>query len=989
MKKRNFLQLSAIFAFMVFALACGNNEKTENQEEGLTKVQKDKNGYSYETVDGDILKARIYTLDNGLKVYLTDNKDAPRMQTMIAVRAGSSYDPKETTGLAHYLEHMVFKGTSKIASLNWEKEKPLLQEISDLYEEHKNEVDAEKKKVIYSKIDSVSALAAKYVAANEYDKMITSIGAKGTNAFTSHEMTVYINDIPSNEIDRWLTVESERFGELTLRLFHTELEAVYEEFNMGQDNDYRKVNKAMMSGLFTKHPYGTQTTIGEQEHLKNPSLKNIHEYWSTYYVPNNMAVILSGDLNFEKTIQSVDKYFGKFERKEVPKSVRPNEDPITAPVIKEVLGPDAANLSLSFRFDAGDNSKEHKYVDLIDNILTNGQAGLIDLNLTQKQKVLRAGSYSYFLREYGMHSFYGSPRDGQTLEEVQELILAEIDKLKKGEFDDWLLEAVLNDQKLNEIQSAEQNQGRCFMLLNSFINNIEWEKYVTYNDELAKITKQELVAFANEHYKDNYVVVYKRTGEDKTSVKVEKPAITPVEINRKDESKFATEFFAEKSGSLSPMFLDFENDIISVKTKSGIVLNGIKNTENDLFQLNYVIEMGKDHIAELPIALNYLPYLGTDKYTSEQLKQEFYKLGISMDVYSGARRSYVFIRGLQKSMDEGVQLFEHILANVKPDSAAYESYVAGILKDRKNDRLNKNQVMYSALQNYGKYGAKNSVTSKLSAKELQDMNPAALTNLLKEIYSYQHSLFYYGKEDLAKITPIIDKNHILSGNLRDVPAVAEYVEQETDNNLIYFVDYDMVQNWVMLISKGDKFDKSSIPNANLFGEFYGSGLSSVIFQEIRESKALAYSAYSAYRIPRYATDSEYLTAFVATQADKMPTAVASLKELLNNMPDANQQFSLAKEGIIKKIESERITKSSIFWTYMNYKDKGINYDIRKDTYNHAKETNIEDFKKFFDTKIKDKNFTMLVMGNKKTTNLAELRKLGTVKELTLDQIFGE
>ena len=169
----------------------------------------------------------------------------------------------------------------------------LKQKISDLYEKHKNESDPAKKKEIYKEIDKISGDAAKYVAANELDKMVTSLGATGTNAFTSTERTVYINTIPSNELEKWLQLETERFNELVLRLFHTEIEAVYEEFNMSQDNDFRTEYYASLEEMFKKHPYGTQTTIGTAEHLKNPSLVNIHNYFDKYYVPNNMAIILA------------------------------------------------------------------------------------------------------------------------------------------------------------------------------------------------------------------------------------------------------------------------------------------------------------------------------------------------------------------------------------------------------------------------------------------------------------------------------------------------------------------------------------------------------------------------------------------------------------------------------------------------------------------------------------------------------------------------
>ena len=259
------------------AVALMMNNMNAQKYESL--IHTDKNGFSYASVSNDQNGVRIYTLKNGLKVYLAKNTDAPRIQTYIAVRTGSNNDPKDNTGLAHYLEHMMFKGTSKIGSQNWEKEKILIQEISDLYEQHKAEKDPEKKKLIYKKIDEVSQEASKYAIANEYDKAISSLGATGTNAHTWFDETVYKNNIPSNELEKWFKVEQERFSELVLRLFHTELEAVYEEFNRGQDNDWRLVSYELMDALFPTHPNGQQTTIGESEHLKNPSMVAIHKYF--------------------------------------------------------------------------------------------------------------------------------------------------------------------------------------------------------------------------------------------------------------------------------------------------------------------------------------------------------------------------------------------------------------------------------------------------------------------------------------------------------------------------------------------------------------------------------------------------------------------------------------------------------------------------------------------------------------------------------------
>lgn len=951
------------------------------------KTATDQNGYVYEYVTGDPLKARIYKLENGLKVYLSYNSEEPRVATLIGVRAGSTSDPVETTGLAHYFEHLMFKGTTRIGALDWENEKIYLDQITDLFEQHKATDNPDEKLAIYQKIDSVSQIAASYVAPNEYDKLVSSLGAKRTNAGTSYESTIYINDIPSNEFEKWLKLESERFSNMVLRLFHTELETVYEEFNMYQDMDRARVRKALMQGLFQEHPYG-KDVIGTPYDLKNPSIKNIYEFAETWYRPNNLAIAIAGDVNMEEAIVLIDKYFGSMEPNlDLPVIEQPVEEPITEPVIKEVIGPDAESLSLAFRFDGGNTDIAH-YVAMIDMILSNSQAGLIDINLNQKQKVLKAGSYSYFMQDYGMHNFYGQPREGQSLEEVKNLLLSELDKIKKGEFDDWMLEAIINDMRLSDIQRNESNFSRAFGYINMFIMGQPYSYRVGYIDEMEKITKEQIVAFANENYKNNYVVIYKRTGENKDMVKMEKPPITPLDINRDDQSEFYQEFVSTEVDNLKPVFIDFKKEIITDQLPSGIELSYIKNETNELFTLQYIIDMGKNHNILLPLAVNYLPYLGTDQFSAEDLQKEFFKYGLSMNVNASNDRCYITIAGLQKSYEKGVELLEHVLSNVQPDQTAYDDYIDGILKKRMDAKLNKNTILWRALFDYGKYGPQNPFTNIISKSNLQTIQPSTLTDLIKDLYSYQHRIFYYGQVELDNITPVIDKYHNVPRELKPYPEPVKFNEQSTDKSLVYFVDYDMSQVNILFLAKGPGFNKELMLPARLFGEYFGSGLSSIVFQEIREARGYAYSAFSAFATPARLDKSHFVYGFVGTQADKLKDATGTLLDLMNDMPKAQKQFDLARESIIKKIETERIIKTKKFWTYQRNLDRGIDYDIRKDVYEYMQTVDMEQFSAFFDEYIKGNNYTFLILGGKKQVDMNALGELGTVKELTLEEVFN-
>jgi len=975
----------ALYLFMLFGLTigCGEEQSTGKVYQVETVTE---DGYTYEIVSNDDLKMRMYTLENGLKVYMSVNKDEPRIQTVIGVRAGSSYDPAETTGLAHYLEHMVFKGTDRLGTKDWESERVLIQVIEDLYEAHRATDDLDEKKKIYGQIDSVSNIAATYAIANEYDKMVSGLGAKGTNAFTSTEVTGYINDIPSNEFEKWLMLEQERFSKLVLRLFHTELEAVYEEFNRSQDSDRRKMYREMKRALYPDHKYGTQTTIGTSEHLKNPSMIKIREYFDTYYVANNMVMCLSGDLDPAVDIKVIDQYFGKMRSGEVPIHEPTVAGPINGPKIVEVMGPDQEAVNIGFRFGPA-NSHDDYMVNLIDLLLSNSQAGIIDLNLVQQQKILGGGSYQGFDSEYGSHVLWGVPREGQSLAQVKDLLLGSVEKIKKGEFGDWLIPAVINDMELSRIEGAASNYV-AYEFLSAFINKLSWADHLSRIDEIAKITKEDVMAFANERYTDDHVVIYKRVGVDATIAKVTNPGITPLEINRVDESEFVQEFMKVQKPGLKPVFVDYDAAIQRKALISGVEVNYIENTTNELFSLDYIVDMGRHHSKKLSLAIQYLPYLGTDKYTPAQLQEEFYKLGVRMKVSSTSDRSFVSIQGLEKSAEAAVKLLEHVLANVKADTGAYEDYVDGILKKRADGKLNKGRIMYGGLRSYGIYGPISPFTDMLSEEELNAQDPNELVELIKGICSYEHYLFYYGEHSLAETSAMLDQHHKVNEELLDYPEITKYVPLDTDKNLVYFVNYDMVQAEIMLLAKDEQFNEALMPYARLYGSYFGSGLSSIVFQEIREAKGLAYSARSSFSTPALPDKHHYMTAYIGTQGNKLSEAVPAMMAIINDMPESEKMFEASKNSILKKIETERVTKSSIFWAYLSAKRRGIDHDIRENIYEKVQTLNLSDMRGFIDGHIKKEHYAYLVIGNKEDMDMDFLNTLGEVRELTLEEIFG-
>lgn len=948
-------------------------------------VSAQKANSKYESVPGDPMNVRIYTLKNGLKVYMSVYKDAPRIQTLIAVKAGSKNDPSDATGLAHYLEHMLFKGTDKYGALDYEKEKVELAKIESLYEVYRKTTDASKRKLIYNQIDSISGVAAKFAIANEYDKMTASIGCKGTNAFTSFEQTVYINDVPSNQLENWLNLEAERFRNPVMRIFHTELEAVYEEKNISLDRDDEKIWDGMFSNLFKKHTYGTQTTIGTIEHLKNPSIVEIKKYYEANYVPNNMAIILAGDFDPDKTIQLIEEKFGYMKSKPVKPYTFNKEDEIITPIEKSVVGPEAESVSMGYRF-GGVDTKDADILQIVAKILSNGKAGMLDLNLNKKQMVISSSSYEMILKDYSCLLMDGYPKEGQTLEQVKDLLLGQMEELKKGNFPDWMLTAIINQMKLEKTQRLAGNYGRANEMMDAFVNGLEWKNKTEEIKRLSSITKQEVIEFAKKNFKNNYVVIYKRSGEDKNVQKVEKPAITPVEVNRDKESAFLKNITSSQPPAIQPVFADFDKDIVKINLKNGVEMNYYKNIEDGTFQLFYVYDLGRATDPLWPIAIEYLKYLGTSKMSSEQVAQEFYKIGCNFNVFSSEQRTYVSMSGLSENFEKGIELFEALLSDVQPDENVLKNMVEDILKRRADNKLNKDVIFREALMTYGKYGSKNPYNEIVKENELRQLKGATLTTMIKKLCSFDMRVLYYGPEESGKIKTVIEKFHRMDVK-EALPQMKEY-PVALGPKKVYVVDFDMKQAEIMMMAKGEVFNPDVNASYAMYNEYFGGGMSSIVFQELRESKALAYSTYSTFSRPEK-KDLNYINvAYIGTQSDKLPEAMAGMTGLLNNMPKSDVQFNAAKSSLEQRLRTERSTKSKILFDYFNANKLGLKENLSPKVFEQVKKMELRDVAEFHDKKVKNLTYTTMVMGKKDELNIKELEKYGEVVFLRLEEIFG-
>ncbi len=941
-----------------------------------------------ETFKNDPLKTRIYTLDNGLKVYMTVNKDEPRIQTYIAVRSGGKNDPSDNTGLAHYLEHIMFKGSTHFGTSDYASEEVLLDQIEELFNVYRTKTDSTERKAIYHQIDSLSYAASLISIPNEYDKLMALIGAQGTNAYTSNDVTCYQENIPSNQIENWAKIEADRFRNLVIRGFHTELEAVYEEFNMYMNEDQENAMCAIDSVLFKKHPYGLQQVIGTQEHLKNPSISAIKKQKETYYVPNNMAICVSGDFDPAEFVRIIEKYFGDWApNPELPEFAFEPEEPIVEPVEKTVYGTESDFVMMAWR-TPGESLVESEMAEIATSILYNGQAGLIDDDLVRKQMLLDAGAFNYGRTDYGEVLMMAYPKEGQDLQEVRDLILAEVAKLRSGDFDERLVEAAYANYKLGKMESMTSNSSRASMYVNSFIAGHDWKDDVAQLDRMAKITKQDVVDWACKYLgPDSYALVYKRVGTNPKNNKIDAPVITPIATNRDMQSQFLTDIASVSVNPIEPVFVDYSKDMSKFMTDSGIEVLYKLNEQTDIATVCFRFEQGLYNDPSLAMAFDYLDYLGTADKTASDIALEEYLLACDHRFSVSANTMQYSVTGLGENVGKALLLVEDLIKNAVPD----EDILLNLKSDELQGRLvakSTQRSCNSALQKYVLYGPEYVRSTTLSNEQILALTSDSLLEKVRSIMDKQHRILYYGPQDIGNLKTMLAESHKPADELAPLEKM-RVPYQLTSEPKVIIAPYDQRQfNYIQYSCRDGKFSLENTPQIVLYNEYFGSGMNAVVFQEMREARALAYSAGARMAAPSFEDGRYAFYATIGSQNDKLQTAVEAFDMIINDMPQSDNSFDVAKTAIETSLRTQRTIGVDVLNSYIRDEELGLTEPSAKYIYSHLGDMTMESLLDYQQNNIKGRSYVYGILGDASDLDMEFLGTLGPVEQVSLDEIFG-
>lgn len=932
-----------------------------------------------------MMPVSIYRLENGLMVYLTENHQEPKFYAEIAVRAGGKNDPEDNTGLAHYLEHLLFKGTHTLGTLNWEAEEPLIRQIYDLYEQRFNETDPARRVEIYQEINRLSQEASNLAIPNEIDSLYSAMGNTSLNAFTSYDETVYLVELPKNRLRQWAAIESERYVKPVFRLFHTELETVYEEKNRSLDNKMRVIHDAVGELLYKEHPYGQQNILGSVEHLKNPNPKVIDEFFSTYYVPNNMGIFISGDIDTQETIAIIDEYFSPWERKDLPEPKTWEEKPLEGAERVTVKYEGEEYVLLAFR-TVPVTHPDAEALQLLDMILDNRVAGLINLNLNQAQKVRNAGSFPQQQNDYGAQYLYGIPKDGQTLEEVEQLLLEQIEIIKRGDFEDWILPAIILDFKKNEKSQLESDQSRVAAMRESFVARMDWDYAVGRIARMEKLTKDDVVRVANEYFGDDYVAGYRIDAPHEIPEGIEKPKIDAISIDPTRRSARAMEILSMPIAEIEPEYVEPGKDFQKAENERGITYYYVQNPINDLFSLSITVDFGSHEDNTIGIADQLLNKSGTAQYSAEALQKEWYKLGTDFGMSAGDNETSIGISGLDENFEKSVALLMDLLKNATAPEETLEQLKQIILVSREDAKKDP-QSIHSALVQYNRYGEESYFLRMLPNEEVLELTREDLFDVIKNLLGYKHRVAYVGSRPFEEVRAIYEKYHPVEDTLKDPPAYRYLKARAPEATEIYLTQRELAQSQIRIEFGVQDYQEQDIPAIQLYNEYFGGGMGGIVFQELREARALAYSAGARYLPGSRERDQDLMLGAIGTQTDKTPEALEAFLQILDNLPDSPERFALAKQAVENRYRTSKIPFREIIGAVRTWERLGLEPDPRRARFDVVKAAEKELMMAFFREHLQNRPKLISIVGDKTKMDMEKLAGFGEIREVSVDEIF--
>ncbi|MDH6358325.1 M16 family metallopeptidase [Parabacteroides sp. PF5-9] len=937
------------------------------------------------------LHVQEHVLSNGLTVWLNEDHTQPKVFGAVLVKAGAKDSPN--TGIAHYFEHMMFKGTDKIGTVDYISEKVYLDSITAGYDKLARTEDQKEREIIQQEINELSVKAADYVIPNEFDRLISKYGGTKLNAGTSYDYTVYFNTFSPQYIHHWAEINSERLINPVFRLFQNELETVYEEKNMYGDFVGSQAIEKLTERYFHPHPYA-YPIIGSTEHLKNPSLTEMRKFFETYYVASNMGLILSGDFDSQTVLPILEQTFSRIREGQVP-----DRQPVELPPFEgrekiEVKAPIPFVGVMGFAFrGVPANHPDQAALNIAVTLLNNSNGtGYLD-RLTVNHKVLSSMALNESMNEAGILGVVVVPKMViQTYNAAEKLAWAEIERIKNGDFDEEFFQSLKLEQLREYTSGLEDIASRAQVMMRIFSQGKSWEEYMREVARIDAITKEDVVAVARKYFSDNYLYVTKKTGKYPKE-NLPKPNYKPVTPKNTDvQSEYAKQLEQIPVKQVQPHFLDFEKDVQSTSLNALVTLYATSNPVNDIFTLKIAYGIGCIEKPELSLLASYMNFLGTEELTFEEFRRRLQIVGSTLSFETNDTDFVVKITGFDSHFSETMKLIGTFLRTPKADDKKMRQVIDEAKVMEKTFLKTGDQVAAALLEKV-KFGDQSRYLTRLPLAKIKKLKGQHLIDQFERVKQVESTIHYCGKLPLEQIVEQIKQSIPIEQVAR--PSQSPYYREtrQYDKPTVFFLDMsDLTQSIIYSYVKGGVLpDERSLYTSKLFTGYFGGDMSSLMFQEIREFRSYAYRVSARYNQPPLKLlqqPGDFVT-MLSTQADKTLDALGVLNTLIQTMPERPDRVEAIKQSILNHVNNEYPSFRNLSSKVASFRRDGYSEDPNKSYLESIRAMEMGDITRFYQENIKGKPIVYVVVGNSKRINMKELAAFGTIVELKKKDIYNK
>ena len=945
--------------------------------------------YQSQAEDLNALKVKEYRLENGLTVWLNEDHSQPKVFGAVVVKAGAKDCPD--TGIAHYFEHMMFKGTDRIGTLDYESEKVLLDSIAMKYDELAMTEDTAARARLQKEINELSIRSSEYVIPNEFNRLINRFGGSGLNAATSYDATIYFNTFSPQYMVQWAEINSERLINPVFRLFQSELETVYEEKNMYGDFIGGQVMDTLMARYFGPHPYA-YPIIGSTKNLKNPRLTEMHKFFEDYYVASNMALILSGDFDAQQVMPILEKAFSRIRSGNAPKQEKVMLPPFNGRETMKVKFPIPfiKAMGLGFR-GVSANHEDQVALNIAVNLLNNSNGtGYLD-KLMVEHKLMGALAINESMNEAGILAVAIMPKLLiQSYSSAEKMVWDEINRVKNGDFSDEMFNSLKLEQKRQYASSLENIDSRATIMMNLFSQGKSWNDYLNEVARIESITKEDVVRVAQKYFSNNYLCVTKSTGKYPKD-NLPKPAFSPVVPRNADaSSSYAKQLEKIPEQQVAPRIIDFEKDVKTSKLTPLVTLYTTPNPLNDIFTLNISYGIGALEQPELMQLTNYLQLLGTESLSFEQFRSRLQSIGstLAFDVTPDA--FVMKVTGFDNHIDETMELVGDFIRHAKADDKKLRQIVDDAKVSEKAFFKSGDNVA-SALLEQVKYGDQSRYLRKLSLSQIKKLKGKDMLAIYDKVRSVQCDLHYCGTLPVEKVIGTIRQHLPLERTT--VASNSPYYRElkQYDRPTVFFIDMpDMAQSIVYGYVKGDPVDdKASRHASRLFSVYFGGDMSSLMFQEIREFRSFAYRTSGRYQLPNHAHKGTAgsFTAMLSTQSDKTLDALGVLDSLIREMPLKPERMEAVKQTLVNRINNDYPPFRKLSEKVASTRMEGFDRDPAEEFLRDIATMDMQDIPRFYREQISGRPVVYVIAGNRKHIDMKKLAEYGTIIKVKKKGIY--